>query len=223
MNGICQFRVGDAFRLIHQSISRGVHMAGLYGRIFAQAGFPLGKIHSGFIDYVRSLVSVLNAHSLAEDQLAFPLFKELLPQAPYERLTNEHLELIPIVDDLRLEIGRVADNPEPRAPLGRIGNLLERLAEIWGPHIAIEETHFSPEKIDAVMSADEQARLLAQISDANQKHSGPDYLVVPFTLFNLPQKERSRLSDLLPPVEPWHLLPVDWKEKWQPMAPFLLV
>ena len=72
------------------------------------------------------------------------------------------------------------------------------------------------------MSAEEQIRLLARIGEANHEHSGPDYLVVPFTLFNLPQKDRGYMSDLMPPAVIRDLIPTAWKEKWQPMSPFLL-
>ena len=209
-------RVGDAQLLIHQSISRGLHMSGLYGRIFMESGLPGEKIGQGFVDYVRSLASVLHAHHLAEDELEFPLFRDLLPEAPYSQLAEEHRRIEPIVDEIRSRIERAPS-------LERIDTLLTRMAGIWGPHIAIEEAHFSPEKIDAVMSADEQLRLLAQIGEANQEHSGPDYLVMPFTLFNLPQKDRAYMSGLMPPVVTRHLIPVAWKEKWQPMSPFLLV
>jgi hypothetical protein len=30
------------------------------------------------------------------------------------------------------------------------------------------------------------------------------------------------MSDLLPPAVPRHFVPAAWKEKWQPMSPFLL-
>jgi hypothetical protein len=218
-----QFRVSDALLLIHQSISRGIHMSSLYGHIFTRTGFPGGKMRPGFADYVRSLTSVLHAHHLAEDELVFPLFRRLLPEAPYEQLADDHLKMIPIVDEIRLKIDRAVDYPESRETLEKIEGLFNELAEIWRPHIVVEEVHFSSAKIDAVMSADEQAGLLARIGEANQKHSGPDYLVVPFTLFNLPQEERAMMSDLLPPVVTRHLIPVAWKEKWQQMSPFLLV
>lgn len=216
MEGDRQIRVGDARLLIHQSISRGLHMSGLYGRIFMESGLPGEKIGRGFVDYVRSLASVLHAHHLAEDELEFPLFRDLLPEAPYSQLAEEHRRIKPIVDEIRLKI-------EGTPSLERIDTLLTRMAGIWGSHIVIEEAYFSPEKIDAVMSADEQLRLLAQIGEANQEHSGPDYLVIPFTLFNLPQKDRASMSGLMPPAVTRHLIPVAWKEKWQPMSPFLLV
>jgi len=223
MEGDHLVRVGDAQLLIHQSISRGLHMSGLYGRIFIESGLPGEKIGRGFVDYIRSLASVLHAHHLAEDELAFPLFRDLLPEAPYKQLAEEHRRIKPIVDEIRLKIERAPEDGEAEGSWERIDTLLTRLAGIWGSHIAVEEAHFSPEKIDAVMSADEQLRLLAQIGEANREHSGPDYLVMPFTLFNLPQKDRAYMSGLMPPVVTRHLIPVAWKEKWQPMSPFLLV
>ncbi|MFO7733512.1 MAG: hemerythrin domain-containing protein [Candidatus Aminicenantes bacterium] len=218
-----QFRVGEALLLIHQSIGRGIHMSGLYSRIFVQAGFPGGKMRPGFVDYIRSLTSVLHAHHLAEDKLAFPLLRDLLPEAPYEQLADEHREFTPIVDELRLKIERAVEDPEAGESLERIDSLLAKMWDSWRPHIAVEETYFSPARIDAVMNAEEQIQLLARMSDANQEHSGPDYLVVPFTLFNLPEKDRTYLSGLMPPVVAEHLVPVAWKEKWRPMSPFLLV
>ena len=218
-----QLGLGDAMLLIHQSISRGVHMSGLYCRIFMRAGLPGGKIGPGFVDYTRSLTSVMHAHHLAEDELEFPLFRDLLPEAPYKQLAEEHRRIRPIVDEIRLKIERAVEAPESAETLERTDSLLTRLEEIWRPHIAAEEAHFSSAKIDAVMSPDEQTRLLARIGEANLEHSGPDYLVLPFTLFNLPQKDRASMSHLMPPVVTRHLIPVAWKEKWQPMAPFLLV
>ncbi len=217
------FRVGEAMLLIHQSISRGIHMSGLYSRIFAQAGLPEGKIRPGFADYIRSLTSVLHAHHLAEDELTFPLFRDLLPEAPYERLANDHSELVPVVAEIRSKIERAVADPESGDALGRIDILLTRMAEIWRPHIAVEEVYFSPARIDAVLSAEEQINLLARIGEANHEHSGPDYLVVPFTLFNLPQKDRGAMSGLMPPAVIRDLIPTAWKDKWQPMSPFLLV
>jgi hypothetical protein len=218
-----QFRVGEALLLVHQSISRGIHMSGLYSRIFMQTGLPNGKIGPGFVDYIRSLTSVLHAHHVAEDKLIFPLFKDLLPQAPYEELADDHLRFIPILDEIRLKIEGAVEDAESGESLERIDSLLAEMAAVWRPHVAVEEAHFSSAKIDAVMSADDQTRFLARIGEANQEHSGPDYLVVPFTLFNLPQKDRAYMSDLMPPVVTQHLIPVAWKEKWQPMSPFLLV
>lgn len=223
MDEMNHYRVADTLLLIHQSISRGVHMSGLYSRIFTRHGFPEGKIRPGFADYIRSLVSVLQAHHLGEDELAFPKFQELLPKAPYEVLTSQHVQMTPILDQIRLNIDRAVEKGESQESLNKLDGLLTELAEIWRTHIALEEVHFSPAKIDAVMDCESQARLLTQFADFNQKHLKPDYLVVPFTLFNLPQEERAYVSDLMPPVVTQQLIPIAWKDKWRPMSPFLLV
>jgi hypothetical protein len=55
-----------------------------------------------------------------------------------------------------------------------------------------------------------------------QEHAKPDYLVVPFTLYNLPPLERTFMARALPPSVVQELVPGPGKEKWQPMAPFLL-
>jgi hypothetical protein len=56
----------------------------------------------------------------------------------------------------------------------------------------------------------------------SQKHSGPDYHVVPFLLFNLTPEERVTFEAEMPRIVMEQLLPVVWKEKWAPMMPFLL-
>jgi len=223
MEGMNEFRVGDTLLLIHQSIRRGVHMSSLYSRIFSRCGLPDGKLRPGFADYVRSLVSVLQAHHRGEDELVFPRFQELLPEAPYDVLAGQHLQLAPLLDEIRLKIDRAVEDEVSRESLQRLDVLLAELAEIWQPHIALEEVHFSTAKIDSVMDAETQARFLTEMTDLNQKHSKPDYLVVPFTLFNLPQEDRAYVSNLMPPVITQQLIPVSWKEKWRPMSPFLLV
>jgi hypothetical protein len=215
--------VGVTMLLLHQSISRGIHMSRLYSHIFSRVGFPDGKMRPGFADYVRSLVTVMHSHHLAEDHLVFPLLREKLPEAPISLLTAEHLEMRSIMDEIRLKIDRAVDDPSSQESLERIDNLMTQLAGIWRPHIDAEETHFSPEKIDEVLPPDEQDRLLAQIVALGQEHSSPDYLVVPFTLFNLAPEHRIVIAEAMPPVVSRHLVPVAWKEKWKPMMPFLLI
>ena len=153
------FRVGEAMLLIHQSISRGIHMSGLYTRIFMQAGLPDGKIRPGFADYIRSLTSVLHAHHLAEDELTFPQLRDLLPEAPYERLANDHCELAPVAAEIRSKIERAVADPESGDALVRIDSLLTRLAEIWRPHIAVEEAHFSAASLNSNSSADSSKKI----------------------------------------------------------------
>ena len=56
----------------------------------------------------------------------------------------------------------------------------------------------------------------------SQRHATPDYLVVPFMLYTLPPQERPIFARNLPPIVTEQLVPVGWRDKWEPMKPFLL-
>jgi len=223
MEAAGRIRVGVELVLIHQSISRGIRISKLYSDIFRQTGFPNGRIGPGFADYVRSLSSVLHSHHLAEDELAFPAFRQSLPEAPYERLAAEHRLIQPLIEEARRGIERALVSPTLQEPLAVLDRALRELEGIWKPHIETEEVHFSAERIDGVMAPVEQADFMRRLGRHIQEHSGPDYLVVPFTLFNLPAEARAILSETMPPAVIQELVPGPWKEKWQPMSPFLLV
>lgn len=218
-----RIRIGVELVLIHQCLSRAIHVSKLYSDIFRQTGFPDGNIRPGFADYVRSLVSVLHSHHLAEDELAFPAFRGRLPEAPYNRLAAEHRLMRPLLEEVRVGLERALVRTSSREPLAGLDRVLREMEGIWKPHIETEEAHFSAENIDAVMLPGEQADFMSRLSRHIQEHSGPDYLVVPFTLFNLPPASRAILSETMPPAVTQELVPGPWKEKWRPMSPFLLV
>jgi hypothetical protein len=100
--------------------------------------------------------------------------------------------------------------------------LLKRIDEFWHPHIQIEEEHFTVGKLGAAFPPDEQIRLIKLFMEHSQQHAKPDFLVVPFLLYNLPLDQRSALAGAMPPVVTEQLVPIVWKEKWEPMKPFLL-
>ena len=77
-------------------------------------------------------------------------------------------------------------------------------------------------KGEALLEIEEHIRLGKMFAEHNQEHSGPDYLVVPFLLYNLSAEDRAIMSQEMPPVVTQQLVPVAWKEKWAPMSPFLL-
>lgn len=215
------YHLGVTLLLIHQSISRGIQISRHFSRIFGQGGFPDDTSRQGFADYVRSLATVLRAHHLTEDELAFPRLRELLPGAPYDLLTDQHRLMESLLDEIGIRIGRAAGDAASGEPLAKLESALTKLEGIWKPHIEEEEAHFTPGKIDSLMQPDEQTAFVAQMAEFNQRHSAPDYLVVPFTLFNLALEDRNIMSQMMPPIVTQHLVPVAWKEKWRPMMPFL--
>ena len=106
--------------------------------------------------------------------------------------------------------------------LNDLNRALTKIAQLWHPHIQIEEDHFGLEKIGMMLDIEEHIRLCKMFAQHNQEHSGPDYLVVPFLLYNLSAEDRAIVSQAMPPIVTQQLVPIAWKEKWEPMLPFLL-
>lgn len=208
---------------IHRIITRALTVATENSWAFAQrSGYPDPSTREGFTNYVQSLVSSLHAHHLTEDDIAFPYFRDKMPDVPFELLLNQHQEMVPLLDEIRitLEMASIADHES--ASLWSLNLALIRIVEIWRPHILTEEKHFTSERIDALINLEEQKRLSLLFSEHSRKHSGPDYLIVPFLLFNLPPEERATLALAMPPIVTEELVPVVWKDKWAPMKPYLL-
>ena len=56
----------------------------------------------------------------------------------------------------------------------------------------------------------------------SMRNSGPDYLVVPFMLYDLDPEPRAIMTAALPTVVTEQLVPVAWKDRWATMKPYLL-
>ena len=48
------------------------------------------------------------------------------------------------------------------------------------------------------------------------------YLTLPFILYNLPVQQKSAMAEGMPAEVVEQLVPIVWREKWEPMKPFLL-
>ncbi len=206
----------------HLVITRSLAQIEEKSRTFSQDGIPAGVSRQGFFDYVRAFVTVLEGHHESEDQLAFPFFAVRLPGTPYEQLAAEHQTMLPILSDMSAAVVEAQAEGMQAAGLAQLGEAAARLAAIWHPHIQKEETHFSPEALARAVDRADEDKLLQEIGAFTQQHSKPEYLVVPFMLYNLPAAERSMLASQLPPVITQQLVPMAWKAQWEPMTPFLL-
>ena len=207
---------------IHLVITRGLKVAAESSQSFAQQGFPDVSAKEGFINYVRSLASTLHAHHLTEDDVAFPYFREKMLEAPFDLLSAQHQAMVLLLNEINSSIEPMELASQVHEPLSNLHRTLTQIAEIWHPHIKMEEDHFTPERVDALINPEEQTRLCGLFIEHSQKHARPDYLVVPFLLYNLPPQERAAFAQRLPPVVVQQLIPVLWKEKWETMKPFLL-
>lgn len=207
---------------IHGVITRGLQVALEGSKTLYRAGYPDDSTRDGYVDYVRTLVSVTHGHHLTEDDVAFPYFRELLPGAPWDALTEQHGEMQALLDQIEAAVDALLADLEDRGGLLALLAALVRLSELWRPHIQTEEAHLSVAKGAELVSLDEHIRLAQLFGQHSQEHAGPDYLVVPFMLYNMPPEDRAVMAGNMPPIVTQQLVPVVWKDKWAPMKPFLL-
>ena len=180
----------------------------------------------GFGDYVGVLATVVDAHHRTEDDLAFPYFRELLPDMPINKLMADHKRMETLIERFADASRRMVPSAQREvisAAATDIAQTAGDLLEIWGLHIAIEEQYWSRQTIDSVISAEENARLNRLYLEYDQKLAQPASVVVPFMLFNLPPDERGVFTDEMPEEVTGHLVPEVWKPEWEAMTPFLLV
>ncbi|KPL76953.1 hypothetical protein ADN00_10215 [Ornatilinea apprima] len=208
--------VGNDLIRIHHAITRGLEVGVHYTHKLLEKRMAAD---SGFVDYLRALVSVLDSHHLVEDDVAFPYLRQKNLPAPYEILIQEHQEMAGLLSSIQQMLPNLANSQT----LNEVNRALQQILEIWRAHIKREEESISPEITNTIMSAEEQAELGKSMAQHAQQHSGPDYLVIPFVLYNLPAQERAVMMGLMPPVITQELLPGPWKEKWAAMRPYLLM
>lgn len=218
-----QPNVGASLLLIHHIITRGLEVAIEQSGLLAKSGFTDSSLQEGFTNYARTLLAVLRAHHLTEDELVFPYLQEKLKlvEAPFDVLELEHHAIEFLLPQLDATIGKLqSDAPGPA--LQELSRLFRMLNDVWGPHIRKEEEHFTLELLGQLIGPEEHVRLIRDFAAHSQSIAKPDYLVVPFLLFNLDREERAHFSRALPPTVTEQLVPGAWKEKWASMRPFLL-
>jgi hypothetical protein len=212
---------GDLLR-IHRIVTRALAVSRERGSAFAKAEFPDARTREGYVSYNRALLATLHAHHGAEDLLVFPRFRACIPDAPYDRLDADHRDLIPALSAADAALERAQSGTPTEVWLVELLGALDRISELWHAHIALEERHFTSETIGAAMSGEEQEALGRAASEHAQKHAGPDFLVVAFLLYNLEPGDRAVMAGKLPPIVTEQLIPVAWRERWEPMKPFFL-
>ena len=144
-----------------------------------------------------------------------------VPDVPYEQLGREHHALEALL--VKLE-GNLAGEEPPGSTqsLAELLGGLQAARGLWHPHIRLEEEHLSAEILGPLLPAEEHVRLGRASAEHSQAHAGPDYLVVPFFLYNLEQGDRAALVRIMPPIVTQELVPHVWLDKWASMKPFLL-
>ena len=206
---------------IHKVITRGLEVGLKKGKDYLISGFSSPEELRGYSSYIHSFASVLDSHHSGEDLFAFPALRKVLPLAPYSQLATDHRSVEMLLARLPKPITDLSGN-QPGEGLNVITDTLAKISEVWYPHIHLEEANFAEEKLNAVLTIDEQKNISAATAKYSQEHSDPPYWVIPFVLFNLDRDERAKMAVNIPPKVMNELVPIVWKDQWSPMKPFLL-
>ncbi len=207
--------------LIHKVITRALDVCLIKGREYQQRGFVNPQAQPGYSSYTHSLVSVLSAHHLAEEEIAFPALRKSMPSVPYDQLEKDHHEIQLLLELMPVAITALSIDPEKA--LSSIINTLHKVSNVWMRHFPLEEENFTAEALTSLMSPEEQRWLSEAMSNYSQEHTNPAYWIVPFVLYNLTQPDRAIMAGYLPPVVLNELIPKVWADQWAPMKPLLLV
>jgi hypothetical protein len=214
-----QPNVGRDLLRIHAIISRGISISLLNSR---SLNLMKNEILAGYVSYTRTLADVIEAHHLLEDEMAFPYFRERITDLPFDILMEQHKLVMAELEKIR-EVLELIEAGNRGTETGKIlEESLLRLKDIWHPHIGIEEYFLNTDQLEKLIPAEEHERLGEAYSQHSREHARPDYMVIPFLLFNLPREERQIMARTMPVIVTEQLVPLDWKSKWSCMKPFFL-
>ena len=121
--------IAVSFLNIHNIITRGLRVSLESTQGLLQQGFQDEEDREGFFNYVRSLTSVMNAHHLTEDDIAFPYFRDKLPKVPFDDWTYWHGKMAEMLEEINLAVEKCEKEDEFDTELSKVENALVRLNE----------------------------------------------------------------------------------------------
>lgn len=214
--------IGDEYIRLHKVMTRGIKVSLMYINKFLNDGVMEKLNREGFINYVQSFSSVLHGHHMVEDKKIFPYFKDKLPEVPYPRLVSEHEIFKEGLQQINSATDQLTKETDELESLITLKTGFDRLNEIWGPHIQIENNQLYGRMRDLNMDPEDMLKLEKESKEFFQKNSGPGYMVIPFVLYNLSPEDRDVIGQGFPDEVTDKLLLGDWKEKWISMQPYFL-
>jgi len=214
--------VGEDYIRFHRVMTRGLAVSLQNINEFLEIGALETSSREGFLKYVQTFSSVSNGHHLVEDEKIFPYFTDKLPEVPYERLISEHNILKSGLQEINTGLDNLRAKNDELKSLKLLKSGLDKIDQIWYPHIEIENTQLYGRIESLKIDPEELIRLQKELVEFFQEHTGPEYLVGPFVLYNLSSEDRAIAAQGLPEIVTKQLIPIEWKDKWAPMQPFLL-
>jgi len=213
--------LAESLKTIHQVLSRGIDVSIEHLPGFILDGFTDEKTRKGYLDYVRALASIINAHHLTEDEIAFPFFRDKLPDTHFDWLDQDHHLIVGFLDELKPVMQKLDAHDTSPATLEDLHAVLLKISDRWYQHIDLEVAEFV-DLVDGLATEEEQQDLIKQFAQHGVKLSVPHPLTIAFILYNLPKANRAAFTINFPPEILEHMVPHVWKEQWEPMTPFFL-
>lgn len=176
----------------------------------------------GFLSYVKVLTILLHAHHEGEDEIAFPFWKSKFPAGPFDKLGEQHSQMISYLDQIEDWLNKNTKAWQDES-LPQLHSVLSGLQNHWHTHIDLEEEVMSPGNSDKYLTPEENDWITKQMAEHGQAHATPPNIVMPFVVYNLEEADRKEFIRLLPPVMMTQLIPAAWKSDWEPMIPFLIM
>jgi hemerythrin-like domain-containing protein len=217
-----QPNVGEDFIRFHRIVTRSLEVAIQNVNEFLEIGALEKSKREGFLNFVQSFSSFVEAHHLVENEKVFPYFMDKLPEVPYDRLMDEHKEIKAALQEINSGVTSLRSERDESRHLILLKSGLGKIDQIWLPHIQIEESQLYQRVGSLKIKLEEMIRIRTEFSQFFQERIGPAYLMMPFILFNLSPEDRAVLAHGLPETVTKQLVPIDWKDKWASMQPFLL-
>ena len=122
--------IGATMIRIHSAITRSLEVSIGRGAEFARDSYPDAATQEGFALYVKALVSVLSAHHLSEDDVAFPYLRDKLPDVPFDKLIADHRVMEGILADLQGTVDAAAVEARADDPLSDLTRTATTLADL---------------------------------------------------------------------------------------------
>jgi hypothetical protein len=208
--------------LTHSIISRALEVSIEHISQYTDNFNTKESFFTGFLNYVESFSTVLSVHHHLETDEIFPYFKKIIPEAPYELLNEQHKVMENNLKEIKCILSNLREKDKDIIYFRQLEAALSLISENWYPHIKIESIHFSPVKLENLINTDDMSYLHQKLNKYNMDHWKPDYLIVPFILYNLNPNVREIWAQELPKIFTEKLIPHTWKPKWESMKPFLL-
>ena len=206
---------------IHSVISNSLEV------IIKHTAMPSGKVvqdnklREGLGIYLKCFSTFVHNHHQLDDELMFPYCRKRMPDVPFELLTAQHMKIKTFLDSIDARVTDLAYRTKIGEALGSIHRWLEKLRELWYPHIGLEEQHFGDTNLATIFDMKERISLGRVLVLEGQRHNKPISLMLPFILFNLSPEERLALEKaMIPWIVPHILVPYVWKSQWRIMIPF---